>query len=381
MRARKSAKRCGVLSPAFQALRLSPRLLFTAFCLLLAAAGSAQAHDPGLSAADLRLSDRGLIADLTFALSDIEQLSPIDFDRNGKISRAEFDAARPKLEELAQNAFEVSIDGRITQAGEVKVEIDESNAVHFGLIFPGPFGERLSMRTAILTMLPRGHKEYFSLRDQRGNMIAEQMLDANSDRLDVSLENRSTSASAADSFRRFLLLGVEHIFSGYDHLAFLFALLLAGAAFREMTKIITSFTLAHSLTLALATFNIVRLSPAVVEPLIAVSIVYVGVENLIRRRLHQRWLLTFAFGLIHGLGFASVLRELGIGAQAGQAVAPLLSFNLGVELGQISIAAVVLPLVWRLRVQPAFVARYAPACSLFVALLGSYWLIERTLLK
>jgi hypothetical protein len=118
----------------------------------------------------------------------------------------------------------------------------------------------------------------------------------------------------------------------------LLALLLAGAAFREVAKIITAFTAAHSLTLALATFNVVQLSPAMVEPLIAVSIVYVGIENLVRHQLSRRWLLTFAFGLIHGLGFASVLRELGIGAQAGQALMPLLSFNLGVEIGQLIVA-------------------------------------------
>jgi len=125
----------------------------------------------------------------------------------------------------------------------------------------------------------------------------------------------------------------------------------------------------------------VQISPAMVEPLIAVSIVYVGIENLVRHQLSWRWLLAFSFGLIHGLGFASVLHELGIGAQAGRALVPLLSFNLGVELGQISIAAVVLPLIWRMRRNPAFVLRYTPAFSLVVALLGGYWLIERTILK
>jgi hypothetical protein len=90
--------------------------------------------------------------------------------------------------------------------------------------------------------------------------------------------------------------------------------------------------------------------------------------------------LTFAFGLVHGFGFASALRELGVGAGV-KAVTPLLSFNLGVEIGQIAIAALILPLVWKLRQQPRFVIRYVPACSILVALAGGYWLIERTVLK
>jgi hydrogenase/urease accessory protein HupE len=167
---------------------------------------------------------------------------------------------------------------------------------------------------------------------------------------------------------------------GFDHLAFLFVLLIAGSSFREAAKIITSFTAAHSITLALATLDLVNLSPGIVEPLIAVSILYVGLENIFRQETKRRWLLTFAFGLIHGFGFASVLRELAIGADGG-AIVPLLSFNLGVEAGQMAMAALALPLIWKLKQQPSFAIRYAPACSMLVALAGGYWLVERTLLK
>jgi HupE / UreJ protein len=92
---------------------------------------------------------------------------------------------------------------------------------------------------------------------------------------------------------------------------------------------------------------------------------------------HGRWLLTFAFGLIHGFGFASVLREMGVGAQAGGVAMPLLAFNLGVELGQIAVAAVVLPLIWKFRTKPVFVQRWVPACSVLVALAGAYWFVQR----
>ncbi len=139
---------------------------------------------------------------------------------------------------------------------------------------------------------------------------------------------------------------------------------------------------AHSLTLALSTFGLVNLPSRFVEATIAASIVYVGVENLLRRdgMLRGRWLLTFVFGLIHGLGFASVLHEMGIAKTGLNAVVPLVAFNSGVEVGQLSVAALVLPIIWQIRRRPAFLRVGIPACSAFVALAGAYWLFERTLL-
>jgi hydrogenase/urease accessory protein HupE len=175
------------------------------------------------------------------------------------------------------------------------------------------------------------------------------------------------------------MLGIEHIATGYDHLVFLLGLLVVGGTFRSVVKIVTSFTVAHSITLALATLDVIRFPATVIEPIIAASIIYVGIENLVRRDLDRRWRLAFAFGLIHGCGFASVLRELGIGANGSGVAMPLLSFNLGVELGQITLAAVVLPVIWQLRQRPAFEPRYVPACSALIALAGGYWLVERIL--
>jgi hydrogenase/urease accessory protein HupE len=197
---------------------------------------------------------------------------------------------------------------------------------------------------------------------------------------DATATPSRTPLESPRSFRRFLTLGIEHILTGYDHLAFLFALLVAGGTFGSAARIITSFTLAHSLTLALATFGLVHLPSWLAEPLIAASIVYVGLENLFRRDHGRRWLLTFGFGLVHGFGFASVLRELGIGAGGSGAAVPLFSFNAGVEIGQIAIALLTLPAIWKLSRRPAFETRAVPACSILVALLGAWWLVQRTLL-
>ena len=173
---------------------------------------------------------------------------------------------------------------------------------------------------------------------------------------------------------------MTHIWTGYDHLLFLFGLLVVCRRLKSIVGIISCFTLAHSLTLALATLNIVTIPSRIVEPAIAASIVFVGIENVVRRGAEPagRWALTFAFGLIHGFGFASVLRELGVG-QGGRGLAlPLFTFNLGVELGQVSIAVLVLPIIWQLRKKPAFVLRGVPALSAAVVAAGLYWFLMRT---
>jgi hydrogenase/urease accessory protein HupE len=174
------------------------------------------------------------------------------------------------------------------------------------------------------------------------------------------------------------MLGIEHILKGYDHLLFLLALLIVARNWLSSLKIITCFTIAHSITLAVATLNLLQMPSQLVEPLIAVSIVYVGVENILRRGDPQgRWLLTFAFGLVHGFGFASVLREMGVASREGGVALPLFSFNLGVEVGQIIVAAVALPVIWQLRKQDCFLRRAVPACSVLVAVAGGIWFVQR----
>jgi hydrogenase/urease accessory protein HupE len=194
----------------------------------------------------------------------------------------------------------------------------------------------------------------------------------------VSLDG-AAPAHATGDFVAFLLLGIEHIATGYDHLLFLVALLVVGPRLRTATAIITSFTVAHSVTLALATLGVVRLAPAVVEPLIAASVLYVGIENLRARPLAPRWIATFVFGLVHGLGFATVLRDLGVGAAGDSTIVPLLAFNGGVELGQLAVAATILPLIWIVQRRPPVFTRVATACSVVVALAGAGWLLQRTL--
>jgi hydrogenase/urease accessory protein HupE len=361
-------------------LSRSGRTIWLPLVLMVLAATSAFAHDPGLSAAEVKLDGKKAVARLTFARADIAMIAPMDADLDGRITQLEFDAARTGLESLAKESFALIVDGHGVSPMTVAVSLDEGDAIHFDLEYPPLQGSTLTLRSVLIDKLPRGHRQFLELRDAGGNTQARRMLDASNNSIECNLAEFLSSQNRPHAFWGFLPLGIEHILLGFDHLAFLFALLIAGGTLWEGAKIITSFTVAHSITLALATLEVIVIPASVVEPLIAASIIYVGLENIIRRKIERRWLLTFAFGLVHGFGFASALRELGVGVGV-KAVAPLLSFNLGVEIGQIAVAALVLPLIWKLRQRERFVIRYVPACSILVALAGGYWLIERTILK
>jgi hypothetical protein len=159
---------------------------------------------------------------------------------------------------------------------------------------------------------------------------------------------------------------------------FLIGLLVVCRRASSIVAVITCFTLAHSLTLALTALNVVNVSSRVIEPLIAATIMFVGVENLARHGEPKgRWLLTLAFGLIHGFGLAGALKDVGLGANGGSVLMPLFSFNLGVEIGQLAVAAVVLPLLWRLRKVPTFERYGVTVISVLVAVAGFYWLVQR----
>lgn len=182
---------------------------------------------------------------------------------------------------------------------------------------------------------------------------------------------------AGETFAAFLRLGAEHVWLGFDHLMFLAGLLIVARDGRAVAVVITMFTVAHSLTLGLAALGVVRVRADGVELVIAASIVWVGVENLARRgEPRGRAVVAFGFGLVHGLGFAGVLRDLGLGGGWG-ALVPLAGFNLGVELGQLAVAGVAVPVWWRLRRRADFAARWQPALSAAVAVAGAAWMVAR----
>ncbi|MEH7415070.1 HupE/UreJ family protein [Neobacillus drentensis] len=182
---------------------------------------------------------------------------------------------------------------------------------------------------------------------------------------------------AVTSWFSFFKLGMLHILTGYDHLLFLLALLLRKQTFKQYAAIVTAFTIAHSITLSLAVLGWFTLPSRFVEAAIAFSICYVAAENIFRKEIRYRWGITFLFGLIHGLGFATILREMNI-PKSHLAVA-LLNFNLGIEAVQLTIVLLLLPLLaylFKLKIygKIVFYGSYA------IVALGAIWLFQRLFL-
>ncbi|MGQ0593749.1 MAG: HupE/UreJ family protein [Gammaproteobacteria bacterium] len=367
------------------------RRLFLALCGLSVPSSTALAHPPGLSSAEVSIASERIAVVLSYAVQDLEALAPADTDGDAEVSDTERAQWATRLVPLAEQSLTLAAEGkRYGAAGAPRVRFDDAQNVHFDLSFDRPAEAGFSLHAAFPGPLPAGHRQLVSVQDADGRVLGERMAERDGWSLEVApdggvrfladQDRANISGSTPGTFVAFLTLGVEHILTGYDHLLFLFALLVVSPGLSSSIKIITAFTVAHSITLGLATFHIVEIQSAIVEPLIAATIVYVGLENLVRREPPRgRWFLTFLFGLVHGFGFAGVLRDLGVGSGDLGIALPLFSFNLGVELGQLMVAACLLPLLAWLRGRPALALRWVPVSSLLVVITGGYWLAVRTL--
>jgi hydrogenase/urease accessory protein HupE len=179
----------------------------------------------------------------------------------------------------------------------------------------------------------------------------------------------------ARGFLSLVALGVEHILSGWDHLLFLLGMVLMVTRRRDVLAVVTAFTVAHSLTLGASVLGFVSPSPRLVEPIIALSIAWVGMENLFKKQFSTRWRVAFGFGLLHGFGFAGALGD--VGASVAELPRVLAGFNLGVELGQLAVLALILPvLAWARRFEFAC-PRLSPALSMLVVVPGVVCFVAR----
>lgn len=187
----------------------------------------------------------------------------------------------------------------------------------------------------------------------------------------------AASGDGAKTFWQYLRQGFVHVLpEGQDHILFVLGLFLLSRAWRPLLAQVTTFTLAHSVTLALATLGVVKVSASVVEPIIAASIVFVALENIFRPRYtHWRLLVVFVFGLIHGLGFAGALGELDL--PTNSLVAGLVGFNVGVEGGQLAVISIAFAATFWLRDAAQYRRWIVIPGSLYIALRGAWWTVER----
>lgn len=357
------------------------------FLALLASSGGAHAHTVSVSHVDIAVEgeDAPVRVELDLPVRDLALSVPLDADRNERVTWGELQDAQPAIHRLVEGGVVLSSGGRactLEPAGLGVRRYEDGVYAHLPYTADCPGGGALQLDYSLMRDRDPQHRALVNLRRNGGTEVAIAR-----DRplvFDVSLARRS-------GWVDYLREGVHHILIGYDHLAFLLSLLLPAALLREggrwrpvagwresigpVLGIVTAFTAAHSITLTLAALGWVTPSSRWVEAAIAGSVIVAALNN-VRPLVTQRlWLVGFAFGLIHGFGFAGALGELGLPDR--ERLTALLSFNVGVELGQIAVVAAALPLLVAVRDRRWYARWVMPALSLAIAALAAYWLWER----
>ncbi len=348
-------------------------IAFVALAALLSPVRPAAAHETPYSFLEIALNPSELRGTLTAHVFDLahERGSPVP-DSLLDPSRAA--AERDPLLRILGPRLQLVADGTRLDPHWGRLEVDtRRRALTFHFSAPWPRLPGVLEVRANLFPYDRQHQTYLNI-SEGDSLRLQEMLDHRRDRIrHFTGGNRGRSAVLG----RFVASGIHHIFIGPDHILFVVGLMLLGGGIGRLLKIITAFTLAHSITLALATLRILEPPGRVVEPLIALSIVFVGIDNLLARPGRDRRVqLAFVFGLVHGFGFASVLRDFGL--PAGAVGWSLFSFNLGVEIGQAAIVTLVAPVLGAFTTRsPTWGARVVRVGSGVVALAGAYWFGER----
>jgi hydrogenase/urease accessory protein HupE len=335
---------------------------------------SAFAHAVGVSSGEYRLDGRVLSGDVGMAAREVARLLPaIDTDHDGSIDAEELAAGHDAFVRVVVGGLTVEADGKACAGSlERAWALEGEGGIVVQVRYTCPeVPRRVTLAAPILESLVPGHRHL--ARVFRAGKAQIKVLDrAHST---WTLDEAGRPSSIAGMAWSMLALGVEHILTGYDHLIFLLGLIIVGGSLRSLVGVVSAFTLAHSITLALAATGVLAPSPRFVEPAIALSIAYVGVENLFVKDASRRWRIAFPFGLIHGFGFAGALREIGL--PHAQVPVALVSFNLGVELGQLGVLALALPLVLTAHRAPRFGERGVRAVSGTIALAGVVLFVVR----
>ena len=232
----------------------------------------------------------------------------------------------------------------------------------------------LTITSSLFLDFDESHTQFVRLAppDDPGKVLHEAVLTESN--MVFHVADVGTGGSA--TFERalaFAKLGIEHLLTGYDHILFLLTVVV-GISFMESLKAVTSFTVAHSLTMALAFLGAISLSSSIVEPLIAATVIYVAFENVTKKNIRRRWIWTFFFGLVHGLGFVWALKEMTI--SRSELVLSLVSFNIGIELAQLLVVAIAVFALRYIR-RYSWSALFHRSFSAGVGLLGFVWLIQR----
>jgi hydrogenase/urease accessory protein HupE len=336
------------------------RLLWAALVALAVAlfGRPAAAHAVGVSRGEWTVDGARVTGEVAFAQSEL---------------LASFDNADPLAVDVAA-LIDVSADGAACPGSLDLARAAENDGAIFRITWTCPRAPRsLRIAAPILDELSRGHR--LVARAHADGATVDDVLYVGHDALTVDVGPTTSAPPPAPSLAAFVAMGMEHILTGYDHLLFLFGLVLVSGRIRSLLGTVTAFTAAHSVTLAVAALGLWAPSPRLVEPAIALSIAYVGVENFFLRDAAKRWRITLPFGLVHGFGFAGALREIDL--PRAQVPSALLGFNVGVEIGQLAVMAVLLPALFLLRQRRWFEPRGVRALSGAIVAVGLAWFFAR----
>jgi len=368
--------------------RIATALLYLAALLL---AMPAWAHKPSDSYLTLDVEGRRIDGQWDIALRDLDMAIGLDGDGNGELTWNEVRGRQDAIAAYALARLKLASAGQACPLRLTDMLLDEhSDGAYAVLRLHGACGAdvaRLDVDYGLLFDIDPQHKGLLQLR--HGGQASTAIFAPDS-------AHQTLGVSGASSWRQFgdyARHGIWHIWIGFDHILFLLSLLLPAvlvyrdrkwqgrttfrAAAFDVLKIVTAFTLAHSITLTLATLGVVALPSRLVESAIAASVVLAALNNLWPLFHGRRALVAFAFGLIHGFGFASVLRDLGL--PKASLLLSLVGFNVGVEVGQIAIVAVFLPLAFLMRNSILYRKGILGAGSCLIALVALAWLAERSL--
>jgi hypothetical protein len=343
---------------------------------LVLVAGRAGAHVIGLSKGDYRPVGDEVRAEIAMRGDDAILAVPgLDADGDGRVDAGELGRAREALRVAFFDALAVSADGEACTVRLDGATEDPPDGIRLRATYQCPRApSRLHLRFGFLDRMANGHRHLATVHLQAGDV--DQLVDLSRPDVDVAV-----GAGASHGFLSLMRGGVEHILTGADHLAFLLALLLGGTLVADrrvgvgaLVAMLTAFTVGHSASLAIATLGGFAPGPRWVEPAVALSVAYVGGENLLARGVRHRWMLTLPFGFVHGFAFAGGLLPLGI--SRAQLPGALLAFNLGVEVGQLVVLAVILPPLVLLRSRRWY-PRAARVLSAAIVVAGLVWFVQR----
>lgn len=376
-------------------MRNIPVLFFFLVCLLGLPIQKAEAHTSSESFLTLTIERQTIQGNWAIALRDLEYSVGLDQNGDGSITWSELQQKQKEIERFALSGLTIAVPGERCSLSVTDLQVEKKSDGAYASLFLGG---------SCLKPIPQGvpitieYRLFFDANPQHRGLMQIRVLPGDPRVFVFSPENRNLvfsrekESTGPSTLQQFVVEGVWHIWTGYDHILFLLALLFPAVLVRRenrwepsenfsgaliaVLKVVTAFTVAHSITLALAAMQLVHLSSRFVESTIALSVFLAAMNNIVHAVEERRlWWVAFLFGLIHGFGFAGVMSEFGL--QGGLLLKSILAFNLGVEAGQMAIVVVFLPIAFFLRRGRFYLWVVLRGGSLATAFLAWQWMIQR----